>query len=278
MELSFVVIILIILIIGLLIALYISYRYAPIFVLIRRSIFGRAAKREIEARFLNIDPDAIRAKLKGLSHGTTRSVTQEYKPTLLRRTVYALEGGYVRIRTEPRDGRMRVVMTSKIYPRDRDEAKTAERAAPVETEVVLSKDETYESAREFMASIGLVEKAQHEQFREEWRIDGEDGGLSCMIDIDWLPGLMPSLEIECGDDRSVRAIAAQLGLDYDSAVFGAYAKAYSRAYGMVDDDINKRISELKFATIAQVLEPYVKKNHDEFKRACEIRSPAKVLA
>jgi hypothetical protein len=65
----------------------------------------------------------------------------------------------------------------------------------------------------------------------------------------------------------VRMFADKLELNYSGAVFGSYARAYSRAYGMVDNDINKRISELKFATITQVLEPYVHEHRDDFERA-----------
>lgn len=237
-----------------------------------RQIQGGGAKREIEARFLDIDVDDIRKKLKKLG------AKREYKATRLYRTVYALESeghhGYSRIRVEPRHGKSRVVLTSKVYPATNEKVtKSAEKVAPIETEVTLSHGDSYEDARAFMKSLGLREKTEAEQYREEWRLEDRE----CVIDIDWLPGLAPSLEIECSSDAEVRASAMDLGLDYESAVFGSYAAAYSRVYGFSQDVINNQIPELKFASVTRILDPYVHDEHAraKFAHACKVELPDK---
>jgi hypothetical protein len=240
-------------------------------------ISGSAAKREIEARFLDVDVKAIIKKLK-------KFAKREFAPTLMTRAVFALPNGYARVRTEPdhkNKAKLRVVLTSKVYPKREvyDNAKSAEAVAPVETEIALGEGDTYADAVQFMRSVGLRQKAEHEQYREEWRIDKRFAGAGAksvegVVEIDWLPGLMPSVEIECPDDESIRAIARALDLDYDGAIFGGYGKAYARVYSMSEDVTNNQITELKFATVAAVLAPFIKGNAEGLARATAQELPS----
>lgn len=223
------------------------------------------AKREIEARFLDIDVDSIIEKLKPIAH-------RRFAATLMTRMIFALPNGFARVRTEPHDGangvRERVVLTSKIYP-DRkayDTADNAVSAAPIETELILGENEDYGNACQFMRSVGLRQKAEHEQYREEWVIT-KLASVEGIVEIDWLPGLKPSVEIECPDEESIRIIARELSLDYGSAVFGAYSKAYARVYGISEDVVNNQISELKFESIARILAPFIRDSGNVMTRA-----------
>ena len=272
-----IVLVIIVIIIGVLVASYViaknggSRSQAP-----RIAKDGGAAQREIEARFLDVDVEAIIEKLKPIAH-------RKFAATLMTRTIFALPNGFARVRVtkgDPHDGtdgvRERVVLTSKIYP-DRkayDVADNAVSAAPIETELVLGENETYEDACGFMRSVGLPQKAEHEQYREEWTISpSKDIPAEGIIEIDWLPGLMPSMEIECPDEDSIRVIARALDLDYSRAVFGSYGRAYARVYGISEDVVNNQISELKFASVARVLAPFIRDNEDVMKRACSQSLP-----
>src|SRR5450432_263879 len=78
------------------------------------SIFGDCectigAGTEIEARFLDVDPDKIREKL------TEIGAKQIYEDRAFRRTAYALENGYARVRDE---GDGQITMTVKKYNKD----------------------------------------------------------------------------------------------------------------------------------------------------------------
>src|ERR1700689_3441192 len=64
------------------------------------------AGTEIEARFLNVDPDDIRKKLIEIG------AKQVYEDRAFRRTAYALENSYARVRDE---GDGQITMTVKKY-------------------------------------------------------------------------------------------------------------------------------------------------------------------
>jgi len=258
-----VIIFVIIVIIAILIGIFIISRHIQS----NRARTGSAAIREVEARFMNVDVDDIRARLKKMN------AKRKFRATLMTRAVYTINGGYARVRTEPDKGRenMRVVLTSKIYPSSNPSTTlSAEKVAPIETEITLARDETYDDARQFMNSVGLRQKAEHEQYREEWITRKPAKGV---IEIDWLPGIAPSVEIEAADDKSIRAIARELALDYESAIFGPYGLVYERLYGVTQDEMNNKLRELKFATCAQELAPFIRKDRDIFARACAQQLP-----
>lgn len=200
--------------------------------------------KEIEARFLNIDIDAMRAKLKKLK-------AKRIHPLMLyRRYTFQLQDknarGYARVRQEASG----ITMTIKTY----DANKYA-----MEYEVAL-KDTTLEDARNFMLGAGFVQLAYHETLREKWKLPSVNE-----IVIDVLPGLHPYMEIEATSEEKMRKMCEKLGLSMDDAKYGSYGKQYTEYYGISEKTFNS-ISEMRFETVDKFFLRYAKKNKDLLKK------------
>lgn len=125
-------------------------------------------KPEIEATFINIDKDQLRAQLKGLC-------AKLLQPELLmRRTIFDIDDySFVRVRDEGN----RITMSYKHLD--------AVSLSGMK-EICLNVN-NYDEAIAFVKACGLKIKAVQETLREEWELDGVE------LDIDtwpWLPPLM----------------------------------------------------------------------------------------
>jgi adenylate cyclase class IV len=199
---------------------------------------------EIEGKFLNININDLRKKLK------LNNAKKVHKMMLYKRYVFHLltgEKGYIRTRQENK----LVTITIKTYPKDSKFAK--------ESEIVVNS--SLEESRDFLLAQGYKLKAYQETLREKWSL-----GDCTEIAIDSIPGIPSYVELECKSEKEIKRIAKLLDLDYSKVEYGAYDKQFVDYYGMQKEDINNSISSLTFKNIEKELKNYIKKNNDLVKK------------
>lgn len=167
---------------------------------------------EIEATYIDIDKDDLRARLKSAGAKCT-------KPELLmRRTVFDTgPHSFARVRDEGD----KIVMTYKNFE-DEDSIMGVK-----EVNLIVN---DYDDAIKYLKGCGLEQKAAQETYREVWELDGVE------ITIDTWPWIPTYTEIEGKDEAAVWAVAEKLGFKKEDAMFGAVDKIYNHYYG-VDMDI-----------------------------------------
>jgi adenylate cyclase, class 2 len=172
-------------------------------------------KTEYEARFLEIDADAITERLK------SRSATCVMSRAMMRRIVFnnadiEARGGWLRLR----DQGERTFLTYK-------QTASAESAIDsiLEAEVQVG---DFDATRILLEAMGLTALRYQENYREEWRLD------EVTFDFDTWPDLPTFLEIEGPDEVAVRRAAEALGLDIDRASYGSVDEVY---LAVLDRDI-----------------------------------------
>ena len=185
-------------------------------------------KPEIEAKFLNVDFDDIRAKLIRLG---AKCITPM---RMMHRAVFdhqddrlRSEHAWVRVRDEGD----KITLTYK---------QTEEKSFGGAKEIELQID-NYEKALDFFVAIGMKQLSDQETMRETWRL----GDAEVVLD-EW-PWLNPFIEIEAATKTEVQTIANNLGLAWNDAVFGSVTTAYRLQYPAItaDDHISK-IERIKF--------------------------------
>ena len=179
-------------------------------------------KNEIEAQFLDIDKNDIRAKLKSI--GATL-----IKPEILmKRTIfYTGEHSFARVRDEGD----KIVLTYKNISDDNSILGTKEVNITVND---------YDDAILFLLGCGLKIKAKQETKREIWTV----GEVEICIDTwPWIPTF---IEIEGPSEQSVWDTAKKLGLDRSKAKFGSVDTTYQHYYGVDTDTVNLHTPEILF--------------------------------
>jgi len=175
-------------------------------------------EQEIEAKFLNVDHDEIRAKLKELGAEClvpmrmVRRMVFDYPDRRLKK-----DGAWVRVREEL-DGTIEM-MLKKVAS---DElGQTFEQPVKVTS---------YEAAKAFVLSLGLETKAEEESKRELWQL----GDTEIMLD-QW-PWVNPYIEIEAPTEDAVKNLADKLGFAWLNAKFGSIVPVYTDKYGITEAD------------------------------------------
>ncbi len=174
---------------------------------------------EIEAKFTDIDPVAVRERLRAIG---TR---QEYPERLMRRAVfdypdkrlYAV-GSWVRVRDEGN----RVTLSYK---------QVNDRTLHGTQEVVVTVDD-FETACALLIAIGMQRKSSQETKRESWR------SREAEITIDTWPWIPTFLEIEGPQEAVVRKTAEDLGFDWQWALYGSVEPVYQMHYDVSEEEIN----------------------------------------
>lgn len=185
-------------------------------------------KPEIEATFININKDSLRAKLKSLGGKLLQ------KETLMRRTVFDIDkDSFVRVRDEGN----RITMS---YKHCDDNSLTGMK------EICLTVND-YDEAINFNKACGLKIKAEQETYREEWLIGNVE------IDIDTWPWIPSFVEIEGPSEEAVINVAKQLGFDMKDARYGSVVRVFEAYYDVTDADINT-LPEIKFTEVPAWLE------------------------
>ena len=182
---------------------------------------------EIEAKFLNVDHDVVRAKLQ-----TAGAILEEPMRVMRRqlydypdRQLYAANHGRVRIRDEGSS----ITMTFKSG---------GDGNYPKEFETTIG---SFLAAAEILEAIGLVSFSVQESKRETWRLDN----VEVVLDI-W-PWLNSYIEIEGPSEPAIQMAARKLGFDWATAAFGSVDTAYRVQYPrMSAKDTVGDISNLSF--------------------------------
>lgn len=168
-------------------------------------------KTEIEAKFLNVDFDEIRAKLADLG------ASLEQPMRLMRRVIFNIPNtpykgfDFVRVRDEGHA----VTLTYKHFHNEN---------------VISGVDEIETTVGDFDATVALLKafgleyKSFQETRRETWHI----GEAEVVLD-EW-PWLEPYIEIEGSTEEVVKSIAQKLGYRWEDAVFGPTPQAYQVQY------------------------------------------------
>jgi adenylate cyclase class 2 len=183
--------------------------------------------KEIEAKFLQIDKDALRAKLHALGF---QLINPEY---LMRRKtfdcglIFPGRNKWGRVRQEAG----RVTMTLKEITGD---------GINDTHEIEVTVDD-FERACEFLECAGMPAKAFQENRRELWRRAGVE------VALDTWPGLEPFIEIEAPAETEVRAVSEELGFDFSQALFGSIDLVYEREIGIPAHQLTK-MPEVTFAS------------------------------
>jgi len=181
---------------------------------------------EFEAKFLNIDKEAVRTKLKGAG------------ATLVRPEFFQK-----RVNFElPKERR-----SNDTWLRVRDEGdkitlalKTIEGSSITDQKEIQLTISDFNSAISLLELIGCEKKAPQESKRELWKIGDTE------ITIDTWPALETFVEIESKSEDEVKRIANLLGFDYTKAIFSAVGRLYKMKYGKALDDIEKEYGEISF--------------------------------
>ncbi|HRF28047.1 MAG TPA: class IV adenylate cyclase [Candidatus Saccharibacteria bacterium] len=175
---------------------------------------------EIEAKFLKVDINAVRAKLQAA--GASCEQPMRLMQRVVFHTTHNNPNAYVRVRAEGNKS----TLTYKQF----DEL-GLHGAKEIETTIG-----DYQQTVELLKAAGLQVKSLQETKRETWKL----GEAEVVID-EW-PWLEPFIEIEGPSEESVRDAAAQLEFDWSTAVFGGATEAYRASYPnlpatMVMDDV-----------------------------------------
>ena len=178
---------------------------------------------EIEAQFLDINKDEIRAGLEKIG-------AKCVKPEVLMQRVVFDTGPhtFARVRDE---GGGKIVMTYKNVADDTSILGTKE--------VNLTVDD-YKDAVLFLKNCGLRIKAEQESYREIWEYDEVE------ICIDTWPWIPTFIEIEGPSEESVWDVAGKLGLTREQAKFGSVDTTYQHYYGIDTDVVNLHTPKILF--------------------------------
>lgn len=176
-------------------------------------------KPEIEAKFLDVDYDALRTKLKAVGAECVKPMR------LMKRKNYdfpdrrlTAKAGWVRLRDEGG----KITLAYKQL-NDRSLHGTHEVSVTVSN---------YEEADTLLAAIGLEATSYQETKRESWRLDEFE------IELDEWPWIKPTVEIEGPDEESLKSLAAKLGLDWNTVRHGSVEVAYQAEFDATDNEID----------------------------------------
>lgn len=187
-------------------------------------------QQEIEAKFLNIDPEQIRAKLK------EAGAILEQPMRLMRRVQFDYPD--MRYKNDNYTERLRVRdegnKVTTTYKKKNDTNYTYE----LETTVG-----SFDDMVNIYKAIGLKDFSYQESKRETWNLDGVE------VVIDEWPWLNTYIEIEGLDEPSIKVAAEKLALEWRNAKFGSVDTAYMDQYkGMKETDSIGEVPEARFDT------------------------------
>jgi len=184
---------------------------------------------EIEAKFINIDHDDMRLKLRALGAELEQPM-RTMRRVVVHTPQMSEKNAFIRVRDEGH----RTTITYKQFDED-----SVEGAKEYETVVG-----NFDDIVNILTMGGLKYDTYQESKRENWRINN----VEIMLD-EW-PWLSPYIEIEGPSEKELRDLAKQLGLNWDEAMFGGVANVYLDQYPHIGKDgvneINQNWSIIKF--------------------------------
>ncbi len=174
---------------------------------------------EIEAKFLEINVNLVRKKIKSLNakliHPERLMVRKvfDYPDERLEKV-----GGWIRVRNECD----KITMSYK---------QLNNRTLHGTKEITLTVDD-FDKAYAFLLLIGLKQKAYQETKREKWVLD------NCEITIDTWPWIPTFVEIEGPNEESVKDVVKKSGLDWSKAMFGSVETAYQNYFNVTEKEVD----------------------------------------
>ncbi|MEJ8649445.1 class IV adenylate cyclase [Streptomyces sp. MS1.AVA.3] len=163
------------------------------------------AQHEYEAKFLEIDVDALRDHLKAAG------AEQVFPKTLFTRLIFENDTVQGEQWLRLRDEGGKTTLTLKQVT----DASHINGTTEIEVEV-----SDLEKTAELLKALGLRQVRYQQNYREEWQLDG------VTYDVDTWPDLPTFLEVEGSSEQAVRTAVVKLGLDYNEARFGSIDLIY----------------------------------------------------
>jgi len=171
---------------------------------------------EYEAKFPNIDKDAMRKKLQECG------ATLIYPEFLQVRAEFDMPhmvgnfGEYVRVRQESD----KVTMTYKNHQTDQIDGVQ-------EIELIIN---DYQSGVDFLKTLGAIQTCHKENYREKWMLNDAE------VTLDTYPFLEPYVEVEGSSVKSVIETANKLQLDMDTKLSDTNAALYAQKYSITKEE------------------------------------------
>jgi len=168
---------------------------------------------EIEAKFIDVDIDDIRNRLKKAG-ATLIHPMRSMRRALIEEAHHAAENSFIRIRDEG----------------DRTTLTFKRRTKPDGVSTVDSTHELETTVGDFDATVNIFKEAGwgyttfQESRRETWHLSDTE------VVIDEWPWIQPYIEIEASSIELVQQATAQLGFDWSDAVFGSVDVIYERDF------------------------------------------------
>lgn len=183
-------------------------------------------KTEFEAKFVNVDHDEVRRKLH-IAGATLTQPMRLMKRAIIETPELKEKSAFLRVRDEGN----KVTLTYKQFSElSVDGAK--------EHEVTVG---DFQTTVDLLSAAGMPYRSLQESKRETWELDG------CEIVLDEWPWLSPYIEVESDSEDHVIEIAAQLGFDWTTAVFGDVMAAYRQQYPHLSEtDTVATLPEVRF--------------------------------
>lgn len=183
---------------------------------------------EIEAKFLNVDHDETRAKLKKLG------AECEQPMRLMRRALFDYPDS--RFQKDNQKQRLRI--------RDEGDKVTVNFKSKNGTNYVDEIETTvgsFETMTQLLESIGLVSYSFQESKRETWHYKDVE------VVLDEWPWLSTYIEIEGPSEPAIQSVAKELGFEWNDAKFGSVDTAYRYQYpGMGKGESIGDLAEVRF--------------------------------
>ncbi|HEY4160531.1 MAG TPA: class IV adenylate cyclase [Candidatus Saccharimonadales bacterium] len=168
-------------------------------------------EQEIEAKFLGVNIEDMRAQLKSAGGHLEKPMR------LMRRHQFDFK-----------DRRFRTSHNERLRVRDEGDKITVTYKSKVPGSNYDQEIETtvgsYDAMKELFLALGLEAFAYQETKRETWRLDDVE------VVIDEWPWAKPYIEIEGSNEASVQAVAQKLGFKWEQAVFGSANNVYRAQY------------------------------------------------
>lgn len=191
-------------------------------------------KPEIEAKFLNVDFDDLRAKL------TTLGARCRQRMRVMSRKNFdfpdgRLEsvGGWVRVRDE---GDKTTLAYKQLNDRTVD--------GTHEVSVVV---DSFDATVSLLKAIGLQQTSYQETKRESWELMGTQ------IELEEWPWIKRFIEIEAEDEQTLGETARKLGLDIKNGLHGSVEVNYMQEYDVTEAEVDSW-SEILFTPVPDWLE------------------------
>jgi len=184
---------------------------------------------EIEAKWLNVNHDKMRKKLKSagaeLVHAERRMTRKNFDyPDMKLEAI----GGWVRVRDE---GDKITLSYKQLNDRTLHGTK--------EVNVTVN---DFDKTCSFLKLIGLVTTAYQETKRESWVLGDTE------IELDTWPWIPTFVEIEAPSEEKLKSAAKMLGLDFSDALHGSVEIAYQAVYDVTEEEVDSW-EEITFSDI-----------------------------